>query len=351
VAAPAPAPPTDLASVSELSSTAQGGGAGGGGGSSPAPSPSLPTPATQAAIVARLRAQVQWLPPSLSCSAFGHLQACFPAHGMGLIGCRVLAVVVVAVPDPQYADRGFVAGDAYYVIDAKWYHRWQSAVGYSSTMEDLALAALLEQRRSGAAPSVPPVPAVGGASPPLVVVPAASIVAAVAVDVCVASRLFCACFARSACVDVGAWRVGADSSVQGAHKSAVLCCVGDHLECCFLVPSSAQIAFKVSLPGLRSLACWQGGGDGSEDAPVLPPIDNSALLRQGGCADVASILPAPPAPAPGQDVVRILHVCAHFQGPRTPLCLLCVRFLATTNNSNNMLCVVWCRLGAIEHTR
>ena len=84
---------------------------------------------------------------------------------------------------------------------------------------------------------------------------------------------------------------------------------------------------------------------------MLPPIDNSALLRQGGCADVASILPAPPAPAPGQDVVRILHVCAHFQGPRTPLCLLCVRFLATTNNSNNMLCVVWCRLGAIEHTR
>lgn len=105
----------------------------------------------------------------------------------------------------QYADRGFVAGDAYYVVDAKWYHRWQSAVGYSSTMEDLALAALLEQRRSGAAPSVPPVAA--------------------------------------------------------------------------------------------------GGGDGSEDAPVLPPIDNSALLRQGGCADVASILPAPPAPAPGQDVV------------------------------------------------
>lgn len=248
---------------------------------------------------------------------------------MGLIGCRVLAVVVVAVPDPQYADRGFVAGDAYYVIDAKWYHRWQSAVGYSSTMEDLALAALLEQRRSGAAPSVPPVAAVGGASPPLVVVPAASIVAAVAVDVCVVSRLFCACFARSACVNVGAWRFGT-IRMRIELTKVLLCCVGDHLECRFLVPSSAQPAFGVSLPGLRSLACWQGGGDGSEDAPVLPPIDNSALLRQGGCADVASILPASPAPAPGQDVVRILHACAHFQGPRTPLCLLGVRFLPPT---------------------
>ena len=286
-------------------------------------------------------------PPPCLAAPFGRLQACFHAYGMGLIGCRVLAVVVVAVPDPQYADRGFVAGDAYYVIDAKWYHRWQSAVGYSSTMEDLALAALLEQRRSGAAPSVPPVAAVGGASPPLVVVPAASIVAAVAVVVCVVSRLFCVCFARSACVNVGAWRFGT------IRMRSQKCC------CAVLATTLSVVSWSLrepnlplpSPPGLRSLACWQGGGDGSEDAPVLPPIDNSALLRQGGCADVASILPASPAPAPGQDVVRILHACAHFQGPRTPLCLLCVRLLCHQQQFNNMLSVVWCRLGAIEHTR
>ncbi len=49
----------------------------------------------------------------------------------------------------QYSERGLVAGDAYYVLDAKWYTGWQSAVGYSTALEDEALLALRADRAAG----------------------------------------------------------------------------------------------------------------------------------------------------------------------------------------------------------
>jgi hypothetical protein len=43
--------------------------------------------------------------------------------------------IIVAKLRHQYAQRGLVVGDAYYIVDAKWYRKWCDAVAYSAEVE------------------------------------------------------------------------------------------------------------------------------------------------------------------------------------------------------------------------
>jgi hypothetical protein len=130
---------------------------------------------------------------------------------------------IVARLRAQYRDRDLVCGDAYYLVDAKWFEKWEHTVGYSSALEDAALMDMLEARKRGdAAAGAAPVP-------------------------------------------------------TGAEVRTVRC------------PPLPSLPLNVC-----SLDLSQAG-----DVPVLPPIDNSLLLREGGCPDVATICPVP-ADAPEQ---------------------------------------------------